>query len=199
MEDVKEVKTRRGMIVHEKNPFIGQVVANTKTGVRKLANKSGDQMMVVSASTGEIVAPAGFWQYQEVDKTQFLKLYEGGVKAFKDLSNAGSKVFSIMSAEIQSNMGKGMIYLSFNRIDQAIYQMSVATYTRGMRELIDKEFLATSADQGWYFINPDYIFNGDRMAFVREYRLKGSTPKRDPKTIDLLSGKTDEEAQNGAS
>lgn len=192
-------KTRRGLQVYENNPFISRAIANTETGVRRQTNKSGDQMMVVSAKTGEIVAPAGFWQYQEVDKTQFLKLYEGGVKAFKDLSNAGAKMFSVMSDRLQNSMNKGMIYLSLTSIDQQIYPISKATYARGLKELIEKEFLAATTEQGWFYINPDYIFNGNRLAFVREYRLASPAIKRDPNTIDLLTGKTDEEAQNGAS
>ena len=23
---------------------------------------------------------------------------------------------------------------------------------------------------GWYWVNPDFIWNGDRLAFVKEYR-----------------------------
>ena len=38
---------------------------------------------MITSQSGEVVAPAGFWQTQEVDKTQFVKLYVNGVKAFR--------------------------------------------------------------------------------------------------------------------
>ena len=43
---------------------------------------------------------------------------------------------------------------------------------------------------GRYFINPNFIFNGDRIAFTNVIERKRG---RDPNTIDLLDGKTDAE------
>ena len=42
-----------------------------------------------------------------------------------------------------------------------------------MRELIDKGFVAPTEAVAWYWLNPDYLWNGDRLAFVREFRRKG--------------------------
>lgn len=182
-------KTRRGVALYETNPFVGDAVANTKQGVKRISNKDGNRMMVVSESTGEVMAPAGFWQAQEVDKTQFVKLYVNGVKAFKDLTGAGTKVFELLYLEVQKQVGKDRAYLSFNAIEQAVTPMSEATYARGMRELIEKKFIAPSTLQGWFFINPDYMWNGDRLAFVKEYRKAPSRPKAeqiDTKTIDMF-------------
>ncbi len=130
--------------------------------------------MVVSGSTGEIMAPAGFWQAQEVDKTQFVKLYVNGVKAFKDLSGAGTKVFELLYIAVQKFPGKDSVYLSFHAIDQNMYRMSESTFHRGMRELTEKGFIAETMAPNLYFLNPDYLWNGDRLAFVKEFRLKGS-------------------------
>lgn len=170
MSDI-EVKAK-----YEKNPFIYDVNKNTKTGVRRISNKAGDKLMVVSGKSGEVVAPAGFWQAQEVDKTQFVKLYLNGVKAFKELTSAGAKVFEILYVYVQQNIGKDQIILSYALLDKDKFNISKATYHRGIKELIDKEFIAESYAQNLYFINPDYIWNGDRLAFVKEFRLKQSEP-----------------------
>jgi hypothetical protein len=62
-----------------------------------------------------------------------------------------------------------------------------------LREIVDKGFIASTLIQVQYFINPDYLWNGDRLAFVKEYRL--AKPKRelarDPYTIDLVDGIAD--------
>jgi hypothetical protein len=191
IEEIAKVKkSRRGTMQYESNPFVGQAVANTKQGVRKITNKDNNRMMIVSENTGEVLAPAGFWQAQEVDKTQFVKLYVNGVKAFRDLSGAGTKVFEVLYITVQENIGKDVIYMSFPEIDQQMTPMGEATFYRGMKELIDKGFIAESLTQGKYFLNPDYMWNGDRLAFVKEFRRAPTKSKPaapiDTKTIDMF-------------
>lgn len=188
-KEVKVKKSRRGAIQYATNPFITSAATNTKQGVKRITNKSGDRMMMVSESTGEVVAPAGFHQIVDVDKTQFVKLYVNGVKAFKGLTGAGTKVFEVLYMQVQELIGKDVIYLSFSEIDQGITPMGEATFYRGMKELIDKGFIAESMTQNKYFLNPDYIWNGDRLAFVKEFRKVSSRTKTeqiDKNTMDMF-------------
>lgn len=165
--------SRRGLQRYDSNPFLPDAAANTSEGVRRktITSKDGSQMMVTSAD-GQYTAPAGFWYTQEVDKTQFTKLYVNGVKALARLTGAGARVFELVYMEIQKSVGRDVIYVSFSEIDQSVCAMPKATFLRGMKELCVKGFLAESKVQNKYFINPDYIFNGDRLAMVKEYRLK---------------------------
>ena len=82
--------TRRGVVLHKLNPFMegGGVVTKTKT--KRITNKRGD--MMVMGETGEIVSGvAGFWQAQEVDATQFVKLFVQGVRRLKTSQEPGRK------------------------------------------------------------------------------------------------------------
>ena len=143
-----------------------------KPKTKRITNKRGDLMVV--GETGEIVAPiAGFWQAEEVDSIKFVKLYVNGVRAFKDLTNAGTRVFEVLYLEVQKAIGQDRVYLSFTTLDPSVKNLSQATFTRGMRELIDKGFVAPTEAVAWYWLNPDYLWNGDRLAFVREFRRKG--------------------------
>ena len=165
--------SRRGLQRYDKNPFIN--LTNTKSGVRRVTSTRNDRMMVVSEQTGEIIAPGvTFGTAYEVDKTQFCKLYINGVKALRDLTGAGTKVFELLYLEVQKSIGRDVMYLSFSEVDQLATPISKATFMKGMKELLEKGFIAESMTQGKYFLNPDYIFNGDRLAFIREVRLKGS-------------------------
>lgn len=165
-------KSRRGLTQHKTNPFISSTLVEQKT--RRITNKKGD-MMMVNTGSGEIVAPiAGFWTAEEVDSTKFIKLYINGVKAFKELTGAGTRVFELVYLEMQKGIGRDVIWLSYTEIDQIITPMAKATFMRGMRELIEKGFIAESVTQSKYFINPDYLWNGDRLGFVKEYRKKES-------------------------
>lgn len=162
-------KSRRGLEKYKTNPFVSKSALPTKT--KRLTNKHGD-MMIVGKDTGEIIASAGFWHAEEIDSAQFVKLYINGVKAFKELTGAGTKVFEILYLEVQKGIGKDVIWLSFLEVDQAVTSMSKATFMRGMKELIEKRFIAESTTQNKYFLNLDYMWNGDRLAFVKEYRRK---------------------------
>lgn len=166
------IKTRRGLELYEKNPYVADASSNTDEGKKRrtLTSRDGTQLMITSQS-GDILAPAGFWQTQEVDKTQFVKLYVNGVKAFQGLSSAGTRVFEILYIEVQKAVGRDRIFISFSGLP-AEFVLSQATFTRGMRELIDKKFVAPTSVTGWYWVNPDYMWNGDRLAYVKEYRLK---------------------------
>lgn len=163
--NVNNVKTRRGVTLYDKNPFL--VEMTTKT--RRVANQRGD-MMLVNRDTGEIESNiAGFWEIEEVDSTKFIKLFIKGVKALKELTSAGTKVFEVLYLRVQDNIGKDQIFMAFSAVDQVLTPMSEATYTRGMRELTKKGFIAATTVQGWYWLNPSFIWNGDRLAFVKEY------------------------------
>ncbi len=50
------------------------------------------------------------------------------------------------------------------------------TYHNGLRELLEKEFLFRSPYDGMFFVNIRFMFNGDRLAFVKGYKLKKDQP-----------------------
>lgn len=171
--------SRRGMPKYRENPFLAKALTATKTRTRKISSTTGERMMVVSEDSGEVIGPAGFWQTEEVDQTQFVKLFVNGVRALKELSAAGTRVFELLYLEMQRNIGKDQIYLSYNGIDHTIDDISERTFYRGMQELVAKGFIAESVNMNIYFVNPDYVWNGDRLAFVRTFRLKQTeTTKR---------------------
>lgn len=129
--------------------------------------------MLVNSNTGEIQSSiAGFWEAEEVDATKFVKLFVKGVKALKELTGAGTKVFEVLYLKVQENIGKDRVFMSFSEVDQTLTPMSHATYKRGMAELLEKGFVAATHTQGFYWLNPSFVWNGDRLAFVKEYRIK---------------------------
>lgn len=182
-DDEQAKKSRRGLPVYKENPFIKEALIATKTGVKRITNKTKDRMMIVSEH-GEILAPAGFHEVVEVDKTQFVKLYINGVKAFQGLTNPGTKVFEIIYRMVQERPGRDTIYLHFNDLDQAVTPISRATFDRGMKELLEKKFIAESVSPGMYFLNVDYMFNGNRLAFIKEYRVSRTTSKSDIEELE---------------
>ena len=58
-----------------------------------------------------------------------------------------------------------------------------------MKELLEKAFIAESLSPGLYYLNPDFMWNGDRLAFVKEYRIKGTRPANDQSRRDELEAR----------
>ena len=188
--DVKKPQpTRRGVALYEKNPFMLDVTTRT----RRVTNKRGD-MMLVNSNTGEIQSTiAGFWEAEEVDSTKFVKLFVHGVKALKELTGAGTKVFEVLYLKVQETIGSDRVLMAWSEVDQALTPMSESTYMRGMRELMEKNFIAATPTQSMYWLNPSFVWNGDRLAFVKEYRKKTQkSVVKDSKTLELFSEKSGE-------
>lgn len=171
----QKIETRRGVALYEKNPFL----INVQTKTRRVTNKRGD-MMLINAESGEIQAPiAGFWEAEEVDSTKFIKLFINGVKALAELTNAGTRVFELLYIEMQNNVGKDQVYLSYTGLDKNQKNISRSTFSRGLAELIEKNFIAAMPAVCCYWVNPDFLWNGDRLAFVQEYHREVITKPKE--------------------
>ena len=73
-----------------------------------------------------------------------------------------------------------MVYLSYSGLEQLNSDISRSTFARGLSELMEKQFIAAQQAVGWFWVNPDFMWNGDRLTFVREYRRQG-TKATDPR------------------
>jgi hypothetical protein len=175
-----EHQTRRGVVLYEQSPFMPTV--QTKT--RRVTNKRGDMMLI--SNDGEIQSRiAGFWESKPVDSSRFVKLFVNGVKALAELTSAGTRIFELLYIEMQKNPNKDTVYLSFTGLDKNEKTISRSTFTRGISELVEKQFIAAMPAIGWYWVNPDFVWNGDRLTFVQEY-YKVSTKKS--RETDTLTG-----------
>jgi hypothetical protein len=143
MNQVTVRKSRRGIALHDSNPFMDALVEQ---------------------------------QAKQATHTQFVKLYTLGAKVLRSLTTAGTKVFAVLYLEVRKHMGEDLVYLNFGLVDQATNPMSKATFMRGMSELLNKGFIAESALPSKYFLNPHYIWNGNRTAFLKANGIAASSP-----------------------
>lgn len=171
-----ETGTRRGITFYRANPFLTD--AEIKQRTRRVINKRGD-MFLASRDDGEITVPiAGFWEAHEIDDAKFVKLYANGVKQLADLTNTGARVFELLFLAISNAIGKDEIPLAYQRLDtQQRREMSAKTFQRGVTELIAKQFIAPAPIAGTFWLNPNYLWNGDRLTFIKEYWRKGTNPQ----------------------
>lgn len=168
------ISKKKGVPVYAKNPSIPNPDDIKK---RKAVRYGSDQKgFVVDGGSGDVlgVGAMGFYEFEEVDNAKFVKMFLAGIKQAAGLSKAGLSVFELVYASVQANPNNDKIELSYYAASEHTKGLLERTYQRGLRELLDREFLFRSPSDGVFFVNIRYMFNGDRLAFVKGYQRKGS-------------------------
>lgn len=158
------------------NPSIPERGAiQSRSRPRQIA--TGKKAMIVHPSSGEVLGKASvaFMQAEEVDPQRFVKLYIDGVSGITGLSKAGSKVLEMVISQLHDKAGTDQVMMSVFLAKAA--GIEERTYQRGLRDLQDKEVLFASHAEGLFFINIQFIFNGNRLHFVKSYYTKGAQGK----------------------
>ena len=167
----RAVDERYGVKIYETNPSIP---SETEIKRNKRAQIGTDiRGLVVDNGSGEILGQGGAiaYEWEEVDKERFVKLYLAGLKQAAGLSKAGLAVFETVYTQVRERPGQDTVPL-----DSYSSTLHPVTYRRGLRELLGKEFLFRSPNPGLFFVNIRFMFNGDRLAFVKGYKLKKDQP-----------------------
>jgi Firmicute plasmid replication protein (RepL) len=169
-----QISTKRGFPVYRTNPSV-PLTNGLPTRTKRINVPGGRGSVIVDNSTGELkgIGGMGFWWEEEVDTTRFVKLFLDGIKQAAGLSKTGIQVFELVYHEMRANPGSDEIKL--NQYVAKDHGISDRTYQRGVRELLEKEFLYRSPSDGVFFVNIRFMFNGDRLAFVKSYHLKDAS------------------------
>ncbi len=180
------VSSKRGDPIYERNPSIPQPGTISRNRKRQLGDEK--KGLVFNDGSGEILGQgtALAYEWEEVDAERFVKLFLSGLKQASGLSKAGMLVFEVVYNQIRQNPNNDKIELSYYSAEKVIKGLVDRTYRRGLRELLDKEFLYRSPFDGVFFVNIRYMFNGDRLAFVKAYHLKDAGPGKQQQ-LELLS------------
>jgi hypothetical protein len=173
-----QISMKRGFPIYRTNPSVPST-NGIPSRSRRFQVPGGKAAMIVDNTTGELkgIGGMGFWWEEEVDSTRFVKLFLDGIKQAAGLSKTGMQVFELVYHQMRANPGADEIKL--NQYVAKDHGMSDRTYQRGVRELLEKEFLYRSPSDGVFFVNIRFMFNGDRLAFVRSYHLKGAVRQRE--------------------
>lgn len=153
----------------ETNPFLDEGVLTIKRGKSTIIAGSTKKVMV-DTETGEAEGVAILHKFKEVDRDQFIKLYLGEMKSLFELSKTGLKAFGYVLTCMRINDAE--IYLNVTSMVEFCGWSTTSQAYRGIGELIVNKIIAQSINPNLWYINPNVIFNGDRIAFIKEYRLK---------------------------
>lgn len=159
------------VIRYKTNPFVKDLVIKRKTKNIKISALGSDNNIVINQTTGEVKG-THISTYRQVDEAKFVKLFSQNIALTFDLTSAGIKAFNVLIFAVQFNaLNKDLVQLDSNTLSDFIAQntsinLSNATFNRGLRELVKAKIIAPYSSRGFYFINPSFCFNGDRLAFT---------------------------------
>lgn len=160
---------KHGIPIYYSNPSIPNL-SEIKKGKRTQIGTE-TKGLVVDTASGEILGHGGAiaYEWEEVDKERFVKLYLSGLRQAAGLKKSGLSVFELVYNHLRERKEQDTVLL-----DLKTSGLSKTTYYAGLRELLEKQFLFRSPNPGLFFVNIRFMFNGDRLAFVKGYKLKGT-------------------------
>lgn len=167
-------KNKKAKIIrYEENPFIEGMVIPVKGQSVQLSRLGADDNILVNQSTGEVQG-THITTYRKVDNEQFIKLFTANIGLTFELGAAGIKAFSVLAWVLQDkSISKDLVPLDKFVLEDFLKSqqnkklaLSLPTFGRGLAELERAKIIAKHIRQGWYYINPNFVFNGDRIAFT---------------------------------
>lgn len=160
---------------YKSNPFLQDMIIPVKDKKVRLSALGKDANVLVNQNTGEIHG-THVTTYKKVDGEQFVKLFTSNIALTFGLSAQGIKAFSVLMWAIQNKaISKDEVYLDSHTREDFIesneglsksLKLSQPTFARGLAELNKAQIIAKTIRQGCYWINPNFVFNGDRIAFT---------------------------------
>ena len=178
-EELTEDDTTRKLDLRklDYSPHENPLLTPTTVEIKRRKVRSGRNQDLVDPSSGEVKAVSTIHTFEERDDQEFVKVFADGVKASYGLTRTGARVFQAVLEEYQNTPMTGgfadSIYLCYmdNGLSGRDLNMSEKTFQRGLRELLQRDFLAPRSPN-LFWVNPALFFKGDRVRFVKEYVRK---------------------------
>jgi hypothetical protein len=158
------------------NPFLNNedIITIDKGKKQIITGRTND--VLVNTETGEVNSFTFLHKTAITDKNQFAKLYIAEIQSLFELSKTGIKVFGYVLSCLKKDSDN--IYIHIPALMEYCHYKQKNQAYKGLGELIKNNIIALSTMNCIWFINPKIIFNGNRIAFVKEYRL--TEPKQLP-------------------
>lgn len=172
------------------NPFIGEMIIPKRGKFVQLSRLGRDNNVLINNETGEHLG-THVTTVKQVDSEQFIKLFTANIALTFELEKCGLKALNVLVWEVQRNaIAKDIVILDVEVLERFKSENNVKTFARntfqkGLADLVKNKIIARHTRQGWYYINPNFIFNGDRIAFTTLIERKKSET-RDTKTLDMF-------------
>lgn len=165
---------------YEDNPFVPNMIAQMEVKSQKkyLRSDEGNKSMVVVHDESQTpLAQAGFFEVQEVEENQFVKLFIRELASHKALTASGRNVLFYLMSLLKP--GSDRVRVRVNEALDFLEYKTRRSYYQGIANLLEKEIIARTKYDDEFFVNPGVVFNGSRITLAKTYVKKQSeTAKR---------------------
>jgi hypothetical protein len=170
---------KREAVAVEVNPWAGDLSLSVRKGSKTVMMGKGKA--IVDTETGELGQEmAAMAITRVIDREEFIKIYEGGISNIFDLNKPSRDLFkAVLNVYLDQKMLGDRVYLNLTVLEQCNYKRSKQTYIQALNVLVNKGFLAEVKNMGgWYWVNPNLFYKGDRMKIIQEFAVKGTEDGR---------------------
>lgn len=177
-QSVEVVKTKNGALAYDESPFLKGYKIDTR---KKLLTVSKGTAIMKNGDDS-LPAVTRVQQEIEVDKKEFIKLFTGPeLKHVYNLTAAGLRMYMVFldlcgrAAQMNRVDVRCTWPLVKRMTEDADETFSYMTYNRGLKDLIDKDYVAAAIIEGetdgWYWINQNKFYNGNTVILERKIKL----------------------------
>jgi hypothetical protein len=181
----KEIMNLSDFQNNKENPFAKQTIVQMGNylATRQIVGKNDDERSVLQAvdDNGQLLGQTVFVRSKMVDTETFAKVYQAGFTAFADLKPSVMKVFQYIISQLKPDNDR--FFLFVEDIMEATGYSKMTIY-RALGHLCSREIIARGRSDTDYFINPMYVFNGNRVTFITNW-INANVPdyKTNQKTL----------------
>jgi len=161
--------------VYPENPWGRELALTMQRGNKIVA--MGKSSKILDAVSGELLdQDIAMVSKKIVDRTEFIKIFEGGISHLFSLSKAAQELFQIVLLVYLDEKFKGdRVYISPKALKDAGYTRTRVTMSNALNQLLEKGFLArVTEEKNLFWVNPNMFFKGDRMRMIQEYAIEGT-------------------------
>ncbi len=166
-----------GLMPSKVNPFMTEMITTINQG-QKTTGFATTRKEVIDPSTGEITGETVVTGFKKtVDKDEFVKIFSNSVYEIFDCSKRAKDVFSILLKHyMKGEYNSDKVYFTYEVAqDEYEYNRTQSTFISAINELMKKRFIAKVERQfGWFWINPNMFFKGDRMVLMQDIAVRGT-------------------------
>lgn len=182
----KTIGARSTSTRYGENPFLAGMVVPVRGQKVQLSRLGKDDQVLVNQATGEIQG-THVTTFRQVDSEQFVKLFTANIALTFDLKAAGIKAFNVLLWAVQhKSIDRDLVpldryvleeFLALHEDRKPPVSLSLPTFSRGLAELEKAQIVAKNIRPGFYYINPNFCFNGDRIAFTTVIERTNGKPQ----------------------
>jgi len=182
---------KREAVASRVNPW-----AHTLATTIQMKNKTvafGQSKTIIDTKTGELTGETAVVAIRDkVDRTEFIKIFEGGIANIFNLNKAAKDLFqAILMIYLNQKMKSELVYISEVVLEDVGYKRTKQTRIPALNKLLNLGFLCEVEGQpNQFWINPNMFFKGDRMQIFRDIVVKGTAAADEQqKEIDAIESK----------